>query len=100
MVTCPTLVPLNNGSIVYSVDTERIGYGVTATYSCDVEGLGLTRGDTVRTCAPDGGDIGKWTGYAPSCESEWLVLKSSTINYGQIHNQNIDIPSLVLPLEL
>ncbi len=73
MVTCPTLVLPNNGSIVYSVDTVRIGYGVTATYSCDVEGLGLSKGDTVRTCAPDGDgdDIGQWTGYAPSCESEW-----------------------------
>ena len=51
------------------ISTEAIGFGVTATYSCDQEFEGLSKGDEVRECGPDGNGDGKWSGAAPYCES-------------------------------
>ena len=69
MIECPLLQVPKNGSILYSVDVDKgIGFGVTATYMCEVEGLGLSGGDTVRTCGPGRDLTGQWSGEAPSCE--------------------------------
>ena len=74
VITCPLLeVPI----ITYSVDTESegIGFGVSATYSCNHESLGLRGGDRVRVCGPDGdGDrIGKWSEEGPTCEGYFVL---------------------------
>ena len=78
VVVCPLLEVPENGTVTYSVDTEteEIGFGATATYSCNHESLGLSGGERVRVCVPDGdGDlIGQWSKKAPSCKSEYLCL--------------------------
>ena len=70
-ILCPLLDEPNGGSIFYSVDisVKAIGFGVTAISSCNHEFEGLSKGDQVRTCGPDGNSGGKWSGVAPSCES-------------------------------
>ena len=76
MITCPLLEAPENGTVTYSVDTETegIGFGAMATYSCNHESLGVS-GDRVRECKP--GSHGNWFGYelvgiwsekSPSCE--------------------------------
>ena len=77
VITCPLLEAPVNGIITYSVDTESegIGFGVSATYSCNHESLGLRGGDRVRVCGPDGdGDrIGKWSEEGPTCEGYFVL---------------------------
>ena len=79
VITCPLLEALRlvNGIVAYSVDTENegIGFGATATYSCNHESLGLSGGGRERVCGPDGdGDlVGKWTGRGPFCKGTNLI---------------------------
>ena len=67
-----------NGTVTYSVDieTEAIGFGAVATYSCDHVSLGV-RGDRVRVCKPGNHGykyghryelIGIWSEWNPTCE--------------------------------
>lgn len=69
-ILCPPLEVPENGSISYDPDAEPdFEFGTSAVYSCD-EGFGLSGGDKVRVCGPDGdGDnIGKWSGDPSVCE--------------------------------
>ena len=71
VIECPLLQAPNNGSIRYSEDIDKgIGFGVTASYRCNVQGLGLSGGVIMRTCGPGGDNAGQWDGEAPSCERE------------------------------
>ena len=84
VITCPLLKVPKNGKVTYSVDTERqeIGFGATATYSCNHESLGVN-GDRVRVCGPGHGIhgyhyyrdlIGVWSGGDPTCECECVCV--------------------------
>lgn len=76
VVFCPALEPPARGSIAYSVDTGIFSYGVTATYSCDIDGEGMSGGISSRMCSPDGDedDVGQWSQDPPSCESKKIIM--------------------------
>ena len=65
-ITCVSLGSINNGQISY--DSFTLGYGTTATYSCDT-GFGLSGRDRERVCGGNGSSpSGLWNGNAPHCE--------------------------------
>lgn len=69
-ILCPDLEVPINGLINYVTDAEPgFEFGSEAVYTC-AEGFGLSDGDAVRKCGPDGdGDnIGRWSGTASTCE--------------------------------
>ena len=73
VITCPLLEPPINGSMYYSESFTAVG--VTATYGCSTPELGLSGGDSVRTCSPSGNsNIGQWSGKAPLCKCKLVVV--------------------------
>ena len=71
---CPVLSVPENSAITYSEDSSSsLGFLGTATYSCNT-GFGLSDGDTVRTCVGAAGSSGEWTGTAPTCEGEFMLI--------------------------
>ena len=67
-ITCASLTPPTNGSIVYSPSTSApFRYLTTATYTCNA-GYTLSGGDSVRNCSSSSNQSsGEWTGAPPAC---------------------------------
>ena len=67
-IVCGNLTAPENGNVTFD---EFIGWGGSATYSCD-EGYTLT-GTSTRECQKSA----TWTSTAPTCESKCFRLASS-----------------------
>ncbi len=87
-ITCEDIPDPVNGQITHVPDTHApFEYGNEARYSCYVDGenrigYGLTGGNHTRVCSGDGSSVmGQWTGTAPTCEREDLLL-SQIIYFG------------------
>lgn len=69
-IVCSSLPALDNGAVVYAVDTSSpFNCLTTATYSCST-GFALINGARERTCVGSSAGPGEWSGTGPSCESK------------------------------
>lgn len=68
-ITCPALVPPQNGQLIFTTDIiSDHDFGTVATYLCDT-GYAAVGGDARRVCSGDGSNTnGTWTGVPPTCE--------------------------------
>lgn len=64
-IECEILIPPKNGDISFSQGTV---YGSVATYSC--EPPFQLEGTATRVCQ----DNGEWSGHAPTCQSNQIII--------------------------
>ncbi len=84
-IQCPALPGIDNAIISYnSVGTDSFFFNTAATHICD-NGYFLSDGSNMRVCGGvDSSTAGMWSGTAPTCTGESLLLVSMIATYHSV----------------